>query len=82
MSHYTPNPVPHDVPRALRAWLSSELRRISNAIGITHNVLLTARGEEPERPRDGMIVYADGASWDPGSGEGFYGRENGAWVKL
>ena len=37
---------------------------------------------EPDRPRDGMVVYADGTNWNPGSGEGFYGRQNGAWVKL
>jgi hypothetical protein len=36
----------------------------------------------PEPPRDGMIVYADGTNWNPGSGEGFYGRQAGAWVKL
>lgn len=37
---------------------------------------------EPSDPFDGMLVYADGTSWNPGSGEGFYGYENGAWVKL
>ena len=36
----------------------------------------------PASVTDGDIVYADGTSWNPGSGEGFYGRENGAWVKL
>lgn len=37
---------------------------------------------EPAEPFDGMLVYADGTSWNPGSGEGFYGYEAGAWVKL
>lgn len=31
---------------------------------------------------DGMIAYADGATWDPGAGEGIYARVAGAWVKL
>lgn len=37
---------------------------------------------EPDEPFNGMIVYADGTSWNPGSGEGVYAYENGAWVKL
>ena len=37
---------------------------------------------EPTRPRDGMVVYADGTNWNPGSGEGVYAREAAAWVKL
>ena len=36
--------------------------------------------EEPLRPRDGMVVYADGSNWDPGSGEGIYAYVAGAWV--
>lgn len=31
---------------------------------------------------NGDIVYADGTNWDPGSGAGFYGYEEGTWVKL
>lgn len=27
---------------------------------------------EPEKRQAGMIVYADGTDWDPGSGEGLY----------
>jgi hypothetical protein len=26
----------------------------------------------PEKPRPGDVKYADGTSWNPGSGEGFY----------
>lgn len=36
----------------------------------------------PASPANGMIAYADGTSWNPGSGQGFYGYEGGAWVKL
>lgn len=40
--------------------------------------------QEPEAATifDGMVVYADGTSWDPGSGEGLYERNNGSWQKL
>ena len=30
----------------------------------------------------GSIVYADGTSWDPGAGAGFYGYEGSLWVKM
>jgi hypothetical protein len=36
----------------------------------------------PQRVRDGMIVLADGTTWNPGSGGGFYGYYAGAWHKL
>ena len=31
---------------------------------------------------DGLIVYADGTSWDPGSGQGIYCYYGSAWNKL
>jgi len=37
---------------------------------------------EPIKPRDGMVVYADGTEWNPGSGEGIYGYINGSWTAL
>lgn len=38
----------------------------------------------PSKLRAGMIVYADGVDWNPGSGEGVYRRNaaNSAWVFL
>jgi hypothetical protein len=37
---------------------------------------------EPKRPRVGMLVYADGTDWDPGSGEGVYVYASGGWTAL
>ena len=36
----------------------------------------------PEKVIEGMLVYADGVDWNPGSGEGLYRRNklNSAWV--
>lgn len=79
---YQASPVPFTLPRAVQSFLREELRRLEIAFGSLDNLTLPALGEEPARLRDGMVVYADGANWDPGSGEGFYGREGGAWVKL
>lgn len=37
---------------------------------------------EPADKANGMIVYADGSTWDPGSGAGIYAYEGSSWVKL
>lgn len=36
----------------------------------------------PDKPREGMLRFADGTSWNPGSGRGLYQYVSGAWVKL
>lgn len=81
---YGPSAIPDDAPRGLKAWLVTQLRQISAELthGQPQTVTLATLGVEPPRPRDGMIVYADGTEWNPGAGEGFYGYQAGAWVKL
>lgn len=51
---------------------------LSGAGGMVLPILTAA----PASPANGTLAYADGTSWNPGSGEGFYGRQAGAWVKL
>jgi len=36
----------------------------------------------PDKPREGMVRYADGTSWNPGSGEGLYVYDGGKWIQL
>jgi hypothetical protein len=79
---YSASPVPFNLPRAVQAFLREELRRIEVSFGALDNLTLPALPEEPARLRNGMVVYANGTTWNPGSGAGFYGREGGAWVKL
>lgn len=79
MSAYTPSTIPAG---GLRAFLAGELRRIAVALDKIEAIHLPSLGAAPEKISNGMIVYADGVNWDPGSGAGFYGREAGAWVKL
>ena len=45
-------------------------------------VILNKVYHPPERFVEGMLVYADGTSWDPGCGEGLYHRRGGAWIHL
>ena len=67
---------------ALRRFVVEELRKVAGALGEVESLLLEVRHVSPTKPRDGMIVLADGTDWNPGSGAGFYGRSNGAWVLL
>lgn len=36
----------------------------------------------PKRIFDGMVIKADGATFNPGSGAGIYARVGAAWVKF
>lgn len=36
----------------------------------------------PARIFEGMVVKADGTTWNPGAGAGVYAYVGGAWVKL
>ena len=75
---------PPSIPEnpVLATYLMQELRRIAEAFLGVEEVLLVVLNAEPDKPRDGMIVLADGTNWNPGSGAGFYGRSAGAWVFL
>lgn len=79
---YVPASVPEGITRELQQFLREELRRIQVTIANIDNLKLEPLAAEPEKYANGMIVYADGSNWNPGSGAGFYGREAGAWVKL
>lgn len=61
--------------------LVHDLRYLQNSGKVT-SIQLEVLTAEPAQPFDGMIVYADGSNWDPGSGDGYYGYQTGAWVKL
>jgi hypothetical protein len=76
---YQPSPTPTTLYR-IQEFVQRELRRIADAIGT--EVELSKVFKEPPNAPDGTIVYADGTSWDPGSGPGFYGKEEGSWIKL
>lgn len=77
---YAPAPVPTD-PAQLPAYIRSELERIAREIRVP-TLQLEELHVAPAKPRAGMIVLADGAHWNPGSGAGFYGYRGGAWRLL
>jgi hypothetical protein len=59
--------------------LNYELKLIEQAFG--QPIRLPTLAAEPNRPRDGLVAYADGTAWDPGAGEGLYTYFAGAWHK-
>ena len=36
----------------------------------------------PQTPYVGMLAYADGVAWNPGSGAGYYRWSGSAWVHV
>ena len=45
-------------------------------------IALTTLYAAPKRIFDGMIVKADGTTWNPGAGAGVYAYVGSSWVKL
>jgi hypothetical protein len=70
-----------DVAEALD-YMQDELNKISAAINDNVNVQLEILHVAPTKIQNGMIRYADGSSWNPGSGEGIYIYERNAWRKI
>lgn len=66
----------------LMQYLLRELEQIERAFTEFDTLQLKQLNAAPDRIRDGMIVYADGTNWNPGSGEGYYGYYASAWHKL
>lgn len=69
----------------LEDWVFAELLRVSAELqALTLPViLLSPQAAAPERPREGMVVHADGTNWNPGgTGRGLYLYTSSAWSKL
>lgn len=77
---YSPQPpISVSTLEEMRSWLNEELRSIALAINETQVVDLRPSFKAPDRLRDGVMVYADGTNFNPGSGEGPYIWDGAAW---
>lgn len=81
---YVPSKLPalkNPDAQALASYLENELQALASSL--VENIIaleLSPTFVAPSRPRTGMIVYADGTKWNPGSGEGVYTYgSDGAW---
>ena len=80
---YAPSPLSGDSPAVLAAALQRELEDVAAALdNVGAGLFLAPHAVEPSKPKPLMVVYADGANWNPGMGEGVYVRnlDNTAWV--
>lgn len=66
-------------PKAALLYLHNILRDYQLRLQELEASFYTALYAEPEKRREGMIRFADGTSWNPGSGEGLYQWRSGAW---
>ena len=78
---YAPGAIPAD-PQDLILFFTAELQRISSAIQALAMGHLDESFVVPKKPRDGDIRFADGTTWNPGSGKGFYSYFGAAWHLL
>lgn len=80
---YAPAQVPDD-PEELKRFIWSELQKLQTAISLLAKGHLDKTTVAPAKPRDGDFVYADGSSFNPGSGVGiyYYKGATSAWVFL
>ena len=80
-AYYTPEPIPADI-KELQRYLDQELFKIRTCFETLALGHVDKTYVAPVKPREGDFRLADGTSWNPGSGAGFYGYYGGAWVKL
>lgn len=70
---------PTEIATVLVNYIQDELTLVSEGFLTIENIFLPELNVEPSKPRNGMIVLADGTNWDPGSGAGYYGYRNASW---
>lgn len=63
-------------------WLYDELQRVAYSMRQPSGLIFEVTHAPPERAIEGMLVCADGTSWNPGAGAGLYLFLGGVWTKL
>jgi hypothetical protein len=80
---YSPNPPPfgNDVG-SLKQYVGDEFQRIAQSgSDRIDSYIFNALAVAPDRPRAGMVAYANGTNWNPGNGAGLY-LFTTAWKKV
>lgn len=79
---YQPLVLPRDAA-LLSSAVQQELQRLALQLSEPQEYLmLKTLYAAPTKLREGMLVMADGTTWDPGSGAGVYAYRGGAWTFL
>lgn len=81
---YVPGIVPAGLPEEVQTlvqYLNDELATIATFINEPRDeVSFEVMRFPPKKPVRGMVVYADGVDWNPGSGEGLYRFTSAGWI--
>lgn len=82
MSGYSPKIPPAEYSDLL-VFLDEELLKIAQVINRVESGEYEIHYTAPTRIFPGLVLYADGTSWNPGAGEGLYRRSLlNTWVKV
>lgn len=74
---------PPSAPEELPGYLNETFIELGAVVDLLRDGHLDVVYSPPTKPSQGDIRYADGTSWNPGSGEGIYFFNSaGSWVKL
>jgi len=74
---------PPSDPEELPGYLNETFIELGAVVDLLRDGHLDVVYSPPTKPSQGDIRYADGTSWNPGSGEGIYFfNAAGSWVKL
>ena len=81
---YTPKQASPDDLYSLKRYVEEELRKVSTALQNLDSETLTLvkLHKAPTKPQEGLMAYADGSDWNPGSGAGLYQYRTTTWVKV
>lgn len=84
INRYLPEAAPVTSLADLSAHVDRQFKLISNMLDMLADGQIERTYVVPTKLSDGMIRYADGTSWNPGSGRGmyFYDSTSAAWKFL
>lgn len=78
---YVPSPPP-DKLTVQNVW--NEFYKLRNFVETMQIDYITFRihNKAPNKPKGGIVYYADGTNWNPGAGKGLYEYDGTTWNKL
>ena len=68
------------VPQGATPEIISMFQQIARWTEDPTQVLVHEQHVEPDKPRLGLLVFADGTDWNPGSGAGLYVYKAAGWT--
>lgn len=77
---YTPNPLIGTDPQSIALWAQNEFQVLSRTLSSIAQLQMSVLSTAPVTPRQGLMAYADGVHWNPGSGQGLYEYNGTSWV--